>query len=128
MKNEIKNQINKVIQMESIDVVKADSMVDKLESKINNKNISDLFSDLQERDKTFYLKEIYVSLWSMLLYDEDKTDFILNQYSKENDDVKSKFKQIFNKTKEIIEDLESENMFDEGESPLPLLLTIEKKL
>lgn len=128
MKNEIKNQINKAIQMESIDVVKADSIVDKLESKINNKNISDLFSDLQERDKTFYLKEIYVSLWSMLLYDKDKTDFIINQYSKENDDVKSKFKQIFNKTKEIIEDLESENMFDEGESPLPLLLSIEKKL
>lgn len=128
MRNEMKNQINKVIQMESIDVVKADSMMDKLESKINNKNISDLFLDLEERDKTFYLKEIYVSLWSMLLYDKDKTDFILNQYSKENDDVKSKFKQIFNKTKEIIEDLESENMFDEGESPLPLLLSIEKKL
>lgn len=75
-----------------------------------------------------YLKSIYVSLWSMILYDKNKTDFLLNQYKKEDEIVRLKFKEIFNKTKKKIEDLESENMFDEGESPYPLLLEIEKRL
>lgn len=40
----------------------------------------------------------------------------------------SSFCQTFNKTKKKIEDLESKNMFDEGDSPYLLLLSIEKRL
>lgn len=121
-------EINKAIEMDNIDVVKADKMIDKVESKINEKTISNLFSDLKDRDENIYLKDIYVSLWSMILYDKNKTEFLLNQYNKENEVVRLKFKKIFNKTKKEIEDLEAENMFDEGESPSPLLLNIEKRL
>lgn len=128
MKNKIKLEIDKAIKMDSIDVMKADKMIDKIESKINEGSIEDLFDDLKDRDKSHYLKSIYVSLWSMILYDKNKTDFLLNQYKKEDEIVRLKFKEIFNKTKKKIEDLESENMFDEGESPYPLLLEIEKRL
>lgn len=128
MKNKIKLEIDKAIKMDSIDVVKADKMIDKIESKINEDSIEDLFDDLKDRDESHYLKSIYVSLWSMILYDKNKTDFLLNQYKKEDEIVRFKFKEIFNKTKKKIEDLELENMFDEGDSPYPLLLEIEKRL
>lgn len=121
-------KINKAIEIDSMDVVKADKMIDKIESKINKNSIEDLFADLKDRDEIIYLKKIYVSLWSMILYDKNKTDFLLKQYNKEDDIVKSKFKKIFQETKKIIERLDSKNMFDEGESPYPLLLSIEKQL
>lgn len=121
-------KINKAIEIDSIDVVKADKMIDKIESKINKNSIEDLFADLKDRDESIYLKAIYVSLWSMILYDKNKTEFLLNQYNKEDNIVKSKFKQLFKETKKIIESLESENMFDEGDSPYLLLLSIEKQL
>lgn len=128
MKNKIKLEIDKAIKMDSIDVVKADKMIEKIESKINKSSIEDLFTDLKDRDESNYLKSIYVSLWSMILYDKNKTDFLLNQYKKEDEIVRLKFKEIFNKTKKKIEDLESENLLDEGDSPYPLLLDIEKRL
>ncbi|MBS5188222.1 MAG: hypothetical protein KHY73_12700 [Fusobacterium nucleatum] len=128
MKNKIKLEIDKAIKMDSIDVVKADKMIEKIESKINKSSIEDLFTDLKDRDESNYLKSIYVSLWSMILYDKNKTDFLLNQYKKEDEIVRLKFKEIFNKTKKKIEDLESENLLDEGDSPYPLLLEIEKRL
>ena len=128
MKNKIKLEIDKAIKMDSIDVVKADKMIEKIESKINKSSIEDLFTDLKDRDESIYLKAIYVSLWSMILYDKNKTDFLLNQYKKEDEIVRLKFKEIFNKTKKKIEDLESENLLDEGDSPYPLLLEIEKRL
>ena len=118
-------KINKAIEIDSIDVVKADKMIDKIEYKINKNSIKDLFADLKDRDENTYLKAIYVSLWSMILYDKNKTEFLLNQYNKEDDIVKLKFKQLFKETKKIIESLESENMFDEGDSPYLLLLSIE---
>lgn len=121
-------KINKAIEIDSIDVVKADKMIDKIEYKINKKSIEDLFADLKDRDESIYLKKIYVSLWSMILYDKNKTEFLLNQYNKEDDIVKLKFKQLFKETKKVIESLESENMFDEGDSPYLLLLSIEKQL
>lgn len=121
-------KINKAIEIDSIDVVKADKMIDKIEYKINKNSIKDLFADLKDRDENTYLKAIYVSLWSMILYDKNKTEFLLNQYNKEDDIVKLKFKQLFKETKKIIESLESENMFDEGDSPYLLLLSIEKQL
>lgn len=121
-------KINKAIEIDSIDVVKADKMIDKIEYKINKNSIKDLFADLKDRDENIYLKAIYVSLWSMILYDKNKTEFLLNQYNKEDDIVKLKFKQLFKETKKIIESLESENMFDEGDSPYLLLLSIEKQL
>lgn len=40
---------------------------------------------------------------SMTLYDKNKTDFLLKQYNKEDDIVKSKFRKIFQETKKIIE-------------------------
>lgn len=121
-------KINKAIEIDSIDVVKADKIIDKIEYKINKNSIKDLFADLKDRDENIYLKAIYVSLWSMILYDKNKTEFLLNQYNKEDDIVKSKFRKIFQETKKIIESLESENMFDEGDSPYLLLLSIEKQL
>lgn len=125
-------KINKAIEIDSIDVVKADKMIDKMidkiEYKINKNSIKDLFADLKDRDENTYLKAIYVSLWSMILYDKNKTEFLLNQYNKEDDIVKLKFKQLFKETKKIIESLESENMLDEGDSPYLLLLSIEKQL
>lgn len=121
-------KINKAIEIDSIDVVKADKIIDKIEYKINKNSIKDLFADLKDRDENTYLKAIYVSLWSMILYDKNKTEFLLNQYNKEDDIVKLKFKQLFKETKKIIESLESENMFDEGDSPYLLLLSIEKQL
>ena len=121
-------KINKAIEIDSIDVVKADKMIDKIEYKINKNSIKDLFADLKDRDESIYLKKIYVSLWSMILYDKNKTEFLLNQYNKEDDIVKLKFKQLFKETKKVIESLESENMFDEGGSPYLLLLSIEKQL
>ena len=121
-------KINKAIEIDSIDVVKADKMIDKIEYKINKNSIKDLFADLKDRDENIYLKAIYVSLWSMILYDKNKTEFLLNQYNKEDDIVKLKFKQLFKETKKIIESLESENMLDEGDSPYLLLLSIEKQL
>lgn len=121
-------KINKAIEIDSIDVVKADKMIDKIEYKINKNSIKDLFADLKDRDESIYLKKIYVSLWSMILYDKNKAEFLLNQYNKEDDIVKLKFKQLFKETKKVIESLESENMFDEGDSPYLLLLSIEKQL
>lgn len=121
-------KINKAIEIDSIDVVKADKMIDKIEYKINKNSIKDLFADLKDRDESIYLKKIYVSLWSMILYDKNKTDFLLNQYNKEDKTVKSKFRKIFQETKKIIENLEHKNMFDEGESPYSLLLSIGKQL
>lgn len=121
-------KINKAIEIDSIDVVKADKMIDKIEYKINKNSIEDLFADLKDRDESIYLKKIYVSIWSMILYDKNKTEFLLNQYNKEDDIVKLKFKQLFKETKKVIESLESENMFDEGDSPYLLLLSIEKQL
>lgn len=121
-------KINKAIEIDSIDVVKADKMIDKIEYKINKNSIKDLFADLKDSDENTYLKAIYVSLWSMILYDKNKTEFLLNQYNKEDDIVKLKFKQLFKETKKIIESLESENMLDEGDSPYLLLLSIEKQL
>lgn len=121
-------KINKAIEIDNIDVVKADKMIDKIEYKINKNSIKDLFADLKDRDENTYLKAIYVSLWSMILYDKNKTEFLLNQYNKEDDIVKLKFKQLFKETKKIIESLESENMFDEEDSPYLLLLSIEKQL
>lgn len=127
-KSKITLKINKAIEIDSIDVVKADKMIDKIEYKINKNSIKDLFADLKDRDENIYLKAIYVSLWSMILYDKNKTEFLLNQYNKEDDIVKSKFRKIFQETKKIIESLESENMFDKGDSPYLLLLSIEKQL
>ena len=121
-------KINKAIEIDSIDVVKADKMIDKIEYKINKNSIKDLFADLKDRDENTCLKAIYISLWSMILYDKNKTEFLLNQYNKEDDIVKLKFKQLFKETKKIIESLESKNMFDEEDSPYLLLLSIEKQL
>lgn len=126
--NKISLGIDKVIKIDSIDVVKADKIIDKVESKINKNTICDLFFDLKNRDEDTYLKDIYVSLWSMIIYDRNKTDFLLNQYNKEDEIVKSKFKKIFEETNKIIKRLESKNMFDEGDSPYPLLLDIKNRL
>lgn len=122
------DKIDKAIKMDSINVVKADAMMDKIESYITEKNIAELFSDLKERDYTVYMSEIYVSLWGMLLYDRGKTPFVIKQYNMQSYDVRLKFKEIFEKTKKTIEDLESENMFDDDENPYLFLLSIEKLL
>lgn len=56
MKNKIKLEIDKAIKMDSIDVMKADKMIDKIESKINEGSIEDLFDDLP-------LFKIYICLF-----------------------------------------------------------------
>lgn len=126
--SKIKTQIANALKMESVDVVKADAMMEKIESSINQSNIAELFSDLKERDYMVYMSEIYVSLWSMLLYDRSKAPFVIKQYTQQSYDVRLKFKQLFERTKKTIEDLEHEDMFDEGESPYLFLLSIEKLL
>lgn len=50
-------KINKAIEIDSIDVVKADKMIDKIEYKINKNPIEDLFADLKDRDESIYLKK-----------------------------------------------------------------------
>lgn len=124
----LKDKIDKALKTNDIDIVKADAMIEKIESSIDVSNIVELFSDLKERDYTVYMSEIYVSLWSMLLYDRDKAPLVIKQYDKQSYEVRLKLKQIFEKTKITIEDLECENMFDEGESPYLFLLSIEKLL
>lgn len=121
----LRDKIDKAIKMDSINVVKADAMMEKIESCITEKNIVELFSDLKERYYIVYMSEIYVSLWSMLLYDRGKAPFVIKQYNMQGYDVRLKFKKIFEKTKKTIEGLESENMSDDDESPYLFLLSIE---
>ena len=128
-KNSLTLKINKAISMDSNDVVKADKMIDKIENSIANKNdIEDLFLDLGERDKNEYIKDVYVRLWNLILYDTNKTKSLIDLYNKQNDEIKSKFIDIFRNIINSIKELDEEGMFDEGESTYPLLLEIEKRL
>lgn len=128
-KNSLTLKINKAISMDNNDVVKADKMIDKIENSIVNKNdIEDLFLDLGGRDKNEYIKDIYVRLWNLILYDANKTIFLIDLYNNQNDEIKGKFIDIFRNIISSIKELDEEGMFDEGESTYPLLLEIEKRL
>lgn len=128
-KNSLTLKINKAISMDNNDVVKADKMINKIENSIVNKNdIEDLFLDLGERDKNAYIKDIYVRLWNLILYDANKTIFLIDLYNNQNDEIKGKFIDIFRNIISSIKELDGEGMFDEGESTYPLLLEIEKRL
>lgn len=127
-KNSLTLKINKAISMDSNDVVKADKMIDKIEKNIVNKeDVENLFLDLGDRKKNEYEKEVYVRLWNLILYDANKTQYLIDLYNNQSDEVKGKFIDIFKNIINSIKELE-EDMFDEGESTYPLLLEIEKRL
>ena len=128
-KNSLTLKINKAISMDSNDVVKADKMIDKIEKNIVNKeDVENLFLDLGDRKKNEYEKEVYVRLWNLILYDANKTQYLIDLYNNQSDEVKGKFIDIFKNIINSIKELEEEDMFDEGESTYPLLLEIEKRL
>ena len=83
--------------------------------------------DLGERDKNEYIKDVYVRLWNLILYDTNKTKSLIDLYNKQNDEIKSKFIDIFRNIINSIKELDEEGMFDEGESTYPLLLEIQKR-
>lgn len=127
-KNSLTLKINKAISMDSNDVVKADKMIDKIEKNIVNKeDVENLFLDLEDRKKNEYEKEVYVRLWNLILYDANKTQYLIDLYNNQSDEVKGKFIDIFKNIINSIKELEEEDMFDEGESTYPLLLEIEKR-
>jgi hypothetical protein len=127
-KNSLTLKINKAISMDSNDVVKADKMIDKIEKNIVNKEeVENLFLDLEDRKKNEYEKEVYVRLWNLILYDANKTQYLIDLYNNQSDEVKGKFIDIFKNIINSIKELEEEDMFDEGESTYPLLLEIEKR-
>lgn len=128
-KNSLTLKINKAISMDSNDVVKADKIIDKIEKNIVNKeDVENLFLDLGDRKKNEYEKEVYVRLWNLILYDANKTQYLIDLYNNQSDEVKGKFIDIFKNIINSIKELEEEDMFDEGESTYPLLLEIEKRL
>lgn len=128
-KNSLTLKINKAISMDSNDVVKADKIIDKIEKNIVNKEeVENLFLDLGDRKKNEYEKEVYVRLWNLILYDANKTQYLIDLYNNQSDEVKGKFIDIFKNIINSIKELEEEDMFDEGESTYPLLLEIEKRL
>lgn len=128
-KNSLTLKINKAISMDSNDVVKADKIIDKIEKNIVSKeDVENLFLDLGDRKKNEYEKEVYVRLWNLILYDANKTQYLIDLYNNQSDEVKGKFIDIFKNIINSIKELEEEDMFDEGESTYPLLLEIEKRL
>lgn len=128
-KNSLTLKINKAISMDSNDVVKADKMIDKIENNIVSKeDIEDLFLDLGDRNKNEYIKNVYVRLWNLILYDANKTQYLIDLYNNQSDEIKDKFIDIFRNIINSIKELDEEGMFDEGESTYPLLLDIEKRL
>lgn len=128
-KNSLTLKINKAISMDSNDVVKADKMIDKIENNIVSKeDIEDLFLDLGDRNKNEYIKNVYVRLWNLILYDANKTQSLIDLYNNQSDEIKNKFIDIFKNIINSIKELDEEGMFDEGESTYPLLLDIEKRL
>lgn len=128
-KNSLTLKINKAISMDSNDVVKADKMIDKIENNIVSKeDIEDLFLDLGDRNKNEYIKNVYVRLWNLILYDANKTQSLIDLYNNQSDEIKNKFIDIFKNIIKSIKELDEEGMFDEGESTYPLLLDIEKRL
>lgn len=128
-KNSLTLKINKAISMDSNDVVKADKMIDKIENSIVSKeDIEDLFLDLGDRNKNEYIKNVYVRLWNLILYDANKTQSLIDLYNNQSDEIKNKFIDIFRNIINSIKELDEEGMFDEGESTYPLLLDIEKRL
>lgn len=128
-KNSLTLKINKAISMDSNDVVKADKMIDKIENNIVSKeDIEDLFLDLGNRNKNEYIKNVYVRLWNLILYDANKTQYLIDLYNNQSDEIKNKFIDIFRNIINSIKELDEEGMFDEGESTYPLLLDIEKRL
>lgn len=128
-KNSLTLKINKAISMDSNDVVKADKMIDKIENNIVSKeDIEDLFLDLGDRNKNEYIKNVYVRLWNLILYDANKTQYLIDLYNNQSDEIKNKFIDIFRNIINSIKELDEEGMFDEGESTYPLLLDIEKRL
>ena len=128
-KNSLTLKINKAISMDSNDVVKADKMIDKIENSIVSKeDIEDLFLDLRDRNKNEYIKNVYVRLWNLILYDENKTQYLIDLYDNQRDEIKNKFIDIFRNIISSIKELDEDGMFDEGESTYPLLLDIEKRL
>lgn len=128
-KNSLTLKIDKAISMDSNDVVKADKMIDKIENSIVSKeDVEDLFLDLEDRNKNEYEKDVYVRLWNLILYDENKTQYLIDLYNNKSDEIKNKFLDIFKNIVNSIKDLDEEGMFDEGGSTYPLLLEIEKRL
>lgn len=128
-KNSLTLKINKAISMDSNDVVKADKMIDKIENNIVSKeDIEDLFLDLGDRNKNEYIKNVYVRLWNLILYDANKTQYLIDLYNNQSDEIKDKFIDMFRNIINSIKELDEEGMFDEGESTYPLLLDIEKRL
>lgn len=128
-KNSLTLKINKAISMDSNNVVKADKMIDKIENNIVSKeDIEDLFLDLGDRNKNEYIKNVYVRLWNLILYDANKTQSLIDLYNNQSDEIKNKFIDIFKNIINSIKELDEEGMFDEGESTYPLLLDIEKRL
>ncbi len=128
-KNSLTLKINKAISMDSNDVVKADKMIDKIENSIVSKeDIEDLFLDLRDRNKNEYIKNVYVRLWNLILYDANKTQYLIDLYDNQRDEIKNKFIDIFRNIISSIKELDEDGMFDEGESAYPLLLDIEKRL
>ena len=128
-KNSLTLKINKAISMDSNDVVKADKIIDKIEKNIVSKeDVENLFLELGDRKKNEYEKEVYVRLWNLILYDANKTQYLIDLYNNQSDEVKGKFIDIFKNIINSIKELEEEDMFDEGESTYPLLLEIEKRL
>lgn len=128
-KNSLTLKINKAISMDSNDVVKADKMIDKIENSIVSKeDIEDLFLDLRDRNKNEYIKNVYVRLWNLILYDANKTQYLIDLYDNQRDEIKNKFIDIFRNIISSIKELDEDGMFDEGESTYPLLLDIEKRL
>lgn len=128
-KNSLTLKINKAISMDSNDVVKADKMIDKIENSIVSKeDIEDLFLDLGDRNKNEYINNVYVRLWNLILYDANKTQYLIDLYNNQRDEIKNKFIDIFRNIISSIKELDEDGMFDEGESTYPLLLDIEKRL
>lgn len=128
-KNSLTLKINKVMSMDSNDVAKADNMVDKIESNIVSKgDINDLFLDLGNRNKNEYMKNVYIRLWNLILYDANKTLSLIDLYNNQSNEIKNKFIDIFRNIIKSIKELDEEGMFDEGESTYPPLLDIEKRL
>lgn len=81
-KNSLTLKINKAISMDSNDVVKADKIIDKIEKNIVNKeDVENLFLDLGDRKKNEYEKEVYVRLWNLILYDANKTQYLIDLYN-----------------------------------------------
>lgn len=122
--SKISAKIDKIMLLNNSNPEKAMDMLDSLCDKMTSSHIPLLFEDLNKRESTQYLDELYADLFINFVYDKELKNELYNVLIQQNKNTKEKFLHMFDNIYLNFKKMNEDEGFDdleESENPFKVI-------